>query len=70
MQHAHYFEEKGGKTIMTDKFEYKVPYSIAGKIFNTIILKRYMNSFLITRNQFTKSAVEAKKTDAPPEGSA
>ncbi len=61
MQHKHYFEEKDGKTIMIDKFEYEVPYSIAGKIFNTIILKRYMTSFLVTRNQFIKSVVEAKR---------
>jgi ligand-binding SRPBCC domain-containing protein len=61
MQHAHHFEEKDGKTIMTDKFEYEVPHSIAGKIFNTIILKRYMTFFLMTRNQFIKSTVEAKR---------
>lgn len=58
MQHEHHFEEKDGKTIMTDKFQYEVPYSIAGEIFNFITLKRYMTSFLITRNQFIKSVVE------------
>lgn len=61
MQHEHYFEEKDGKTIMTDKFEYEVPYSVAGKIFNAIILKCYMTSFLTTRNQFIKSVAEAKR---------
>jgi ligand-binding SRPBCC domain-containing protein len=58
MQHEHHFEEKDGKTIMTDKFQYEVPYSIVGKIFNSIILKRYMTTFLIIRNQFIKSVVE------------
>jgi ligand-binding SRPBCC domain-containing protein len=61
MQHSHFFEEKDTKTIMTDKFEYEVPYSIAGKIFDAIILKHYMTSFLITRNQFIKSTVEVKR---------
>lgn len=58
MRHEHHFEEKDGRTIMTDKFQYQVSYSIAGKIFNAVILKRYMTSFLITRNQFIKSVVE------------
>ncbi len=58
-RHEHHFEEKNGKTIMTDRFQYEVPYSIAGKIFNALILKRYMTSFLVTRNQFIKSVVEA-----------
>jgi ligand-binding SRPBCC domain-containing protein len=62
MQHEHYFEEKDGKTIMIDKLKYEVPYSVAGKIFNAIILKRYMTSFLTTRNQFIKSVTEAKRT--------
>lgn len=58
MQHEHHFQEKDGKTIMTDKFQYEVPYSIVGKFFNSIILKRYMIAFLRNRNQFIKSVVE------------
>ncbi len=55
MQHEHRFEEKEGMTIMTDKFEYEVPFGILGQLFDTIILKNYMKKFLLNRNQMLKS---------------
>lgn len=60
MRHEHYFEERMGKTIMTDKFEYEVPFGIIGLVFDRVILKNYMTKFLETRNRIMKSIVEKK----------
>ncbi len=61
MRHEHHFEEKEGMTIMTDKFEYEVPFGILGQLFNTIILKNYMTKFLLNRNQMLKLILEKKQ---------
>jgi ligand-binding SRPBCC domain-containing protein len=58
MRHEHYFKEYNGKTIMTDKFEYQVPFGIVGELFNWIILRSYMTNFLVTRNQIIKKLAE------------
>lgn len=58
MKHEHRFEEKNGKTIMTDRFEYEVPFGIFGQLFDRIILKNYMEKFLTTRNQVLKTIAE------------
>jgi ligand-binding SRPBCC domain-containing protein len=58
MRHEHHFKELNGKTLMTDIFEYKVPLGVIGKIFDTLILRRYMTCFLKIRNQTIKEAAE------------
>jgi hypothetical protein len=44
---------------MHDVFHYQVPYGIAGKLFNHLILKRYLTNLLLTRNTFIKQAAES-----------
>ncbi len=61
MRHEHHFEEKNGKTIMRDQFEYEVPFGILGQVFDKIILKRYMTRFLLIRNKVLKSIAEKRK---------
>jgi len=60
MRHEHHFETKQGKTLMTDKFYYEVPFGILGQVFDSVILKRYMTRLLVTRNRVMKSIVEKK----------
>lgn len=60
MEHEHLFNKNGDHTIMTDIFRYEVPYGIAGKIFDYLILKRYMTNLLLTRNEVIKNAAESK----------
>ena len=60
MRHEHYFEKREGRTLMTDKFEYQVPFGFIGKLFNKIILKKYMTDFLVKRNQTIKKLAELK----------
>ena len=58
MRHRHTFESANGTTLMTDQFEYDVPFGIIGKLFDSLVLKRYMTRFLINRNQVLKSMAE------------
>ena len=60
-QHQHFFEEKEGKTCMTDVFDFTSPLGIIGKIANKIFLTNYMKKFLITRNQIIKEYAESNK---------
>jgi ligand-binding SRPBCC domain-containing protein len=62
MKHEHHFEAQNGKTIMTDKFQYEVPFGILGKLFDRLVLKNYMTRFLLTRNEILKSIVEKNKS--------
>jgi ligand-binding SRPBCC domain-containing protein len=58
IKHDHYFEEKDGTTIMKDVFDYGVPYQIFGKIFDRLVLKKYMTNLLAERNLVIKSIAE------------
>ena len=58
MRHEHHFEVKNGVTVMRDNFKYEVPYRVAGKLFDRIVLRKYMTSFLSTRNQVLKEIAE------------
>jgi hypothetical protein len=54
--HRPYFFED--RMMMTDKFEYQVPFGFAGRVFDKIILKRYMTKFLRKRNTVIKKIAE------------
>ncbi|WP_316766782.1 SRPBCC family protein [Pedobacter frigiditerrae] len=58
IKHDHFFEEKDGVTLMKDVFAYGVPYGICGKLFNKIILEKYMTAFLTERNRVVKEVAE------------
>jgi ligand-binding SRPBCC domain-containing protein len=58
MRHEHHFQEQNGVTIMSDRFEYSVPYGIVGKLFDRVVLRKHMIRFLSTRNQVLKEIAE------------
>ncbi|RZL40441.1 MAG: cell division protein [Pedobacter sp.] len=58
IKHDHYFEEQNEVTLMKDVFAYGVPYGIFGKLFNKIILKKYMTKFIMERNSVIKKVAE------------
>ena len=58
IKHDHFFEENDGVTEMKDVFVYGVPYGIFGKLFNQIILKKYLTAFLMDRNKVIKEVAE------------
>jgi ligand-binding SRPBCC domain-containing protein len=57
-RHEHYFVWTDGQTIMKDTFVFESPFGVLGKLFNWLILKRYMTGFLIERNRIIKLAAE------------
>jgi len=60
MRYEHHFEEINGRTVMTDKFEYQVPFGFVGQFFDKIVLKNYMTKFLMERNKMIKKIAEKK----------
>lgn len=58
IKHDHFFEEVNGRTAMKDVFLYGVPYGIFGKLFDKLILKRYMINLLSSRNAVIKEVCE------------
>jgi ligand-binding SRPBCC domain-containing protein len=61
IKHDHIFNREGRYTIMTDSFIFESPYGIAGKIFNFLILERYLKNLLIKRNRLIKECAESEK---------
>lgn len=57
-EHQHYFEQQDDYTIMKDVFSYEVPGWIFGRMFDHLILKRYMTKLLLTRNASLKQSAE------------
>lgn len=61
IQHDHYFTEKGGHVQMIDEFLFESPFGILGRIFNWLVLSRYLRKFLVERNQILKDFAETVK---------
>lgn len=57
--HQHLFKETEGSTLMTDTFEYSVPYGILGKLFDRLVLNRYMTHLLSQRNMVIRQYAES-----------
>ncbi|MFY0483483.1 SRPBCC family protein [Flavobacterium sp. PLA-1-15] len=57
-RHEHSFKFEDGKTIMSDDIFYEAPFGIFGKLFDTIILEKYMTSFIKKRNEIIKNLAE------------
>jgi len=64
-KHEHFFEEKNGVTIMTDKLQYETPFSIYGKLFDYLFLKKHLTTFLLERNNALKKVCETKSPKTP-----
>lgn len=59
LYHQHIFQYDGTYTHMTDIFEFESPMGILGKIFNRLVLTRYMTRFLSQRNEVIKKYAES-----------
>lgn len=58
-RHEHHFTESKGFTLMRDIFVFESPLGVFGKLFNWLVLKRYMIKLLIKRNKVIKGAAES-----------
>ena len=59
-RHEHYFLARNGQTLMKDVFIFESPYGILGRLFNRMVLTKYMTSLLIKRNGVIKAVAEAR----------
>jgi len=58
IRHLHSFKSEGELTIMEDEFYYTCPFGMFGKIFDALILKRYLYRLLRDRNLVIKEYAE------------
>ncbi len=59
--HDHCFEVSVDKVVMKDIFTFQSPLGFLGKLFDKIILTKYMTKFLIERNNTIKNFAETGK---------
>ena len=59
MEHEHLFNSHNGTTIMKDIFIYETPYAVLGRVFDKLVLRRYMTLLLTERNLAIKSVAES-----------
>ena len=59
--HEHHFKAAANGTIMIDLINFETPYGRIGKMANAIFLKRYLEKFLIKRNEVIKDYAETQK---------
>jgi len=58
-RHEHCFSVVENGTLMRDKFIFESPLGVSGKLFNWLILTRYMTKLLLERNRVIKLAAES-----------
>lgn len=66
-RHEHRFEEKDGRTIMTDILDFQSPYGWIGRWVDRWFMKSYLTRFLTERNQCIRDMAEPDLKDAPAE---
>lgn len=59
--HQHYFKPVDNGTIMIDILHFESPYGIIGRWANKLFLKRYLEKFLLQRNNVIKEYAETEK---------
>ena len=61
MRHDHTFAERDGRTIMTDRFEFRSPLGPLGWVVDTVFLTGYLKRFLEQRNAVLKRIAESEE---------
>jgi ligand-binding SRPBCC domain-containing protein len=59
MKHDHMFEDRGGRTVMIDRFDFASPLGPFGRIADWLFLEHYMRSFITKRNAILKHTAES-----------
>ncbi|MFT5337145.1 MAG: ligand-binding SRPBCC domain-containing protein [Luteibaculaceae bacterium] len=63
-RHEHIFTYQNGKTTMVDIFNFSSPFGVMGRVFDALILKKYLTKFLMNRNEIIKEMAESKQWEA------
>ncbi len=59
LEHHHRFVFRNGTTAMTDRFEYDPPLGVLGTLADLVFLRKYLERFLVERNQLIKRTAES-----------
>ncbi|MBS1518475.1 MAG: SRPBCC family protein [Bacteroidetes bacterium] len=59
-EHDHIFEDREGKTLMTDRLKYEIPFGIFGKAAHSIFIKSQIEEQFRLRHEKTKAVLEEK----------
>jgi ligand-binding SRPBCC domain-containing protein len=57
--HQHLFLAEGNKTLMIDIFEFESPLGFLGRLVNRLFLRKYLEAFIIQRNELIKVMAES-----------
>lgn len=57
-KHEHFFTPTSQGTLVRDRFDYRSPFGLLGKMADALFLKRYMHNFLYQRNLIIKRYAE------------
>lgn len=58
MRHEHFFEATADGTLMTDRFSFRSPFGVIGKVVDLLFLKAYRHCLLQQRNETIKQIAE------------
>jgi ligand-binding SRPBCC domain-containing protein len=58
-RHEHHFSTVDGYTTMKDAFVFELPLGVLGRLFNFLVLTKYMTKLLEERNRMIKGAAES-----------
>ena len=58
-RHAHLFEPVADGTRMIDRIDYEAPLGPLGRIFDRLLLNRYLTNLIAQRNDFIKLSAES-----------
>jgi len=58
IRHEHHFSWVDNHTVMKDIFVFESPLGILGRLFNWLVLKKYMTSLLVERNRVIRETAE------------
>ena len=59
LKHHHAYVPHPAGTLMIDMFTFRAPLGILGRVMEALILTRYMQGLLLTRNRYLKHVAEA-----------
>ena len=63
--HDHFFEHHQGITTMNDRFDYKSPLGLLGRLADVLFLERYMERLLRERADVIRLAAESREIRLP-----
>jgi ligand-binding SRPBCC domain-containing protein len=61
INHDHYFEAENGRTVMKERFEFKSPFGLCGRLCDKVLMSTYMKNLILRRNKVIKEYAESDK---------